>query len=127
MSEPDSERRARGRRVFAEINGFDAPEATPPITEFTLDHVFSEVWTRPGLTRKERRWIAITGVAAASAHTALDIHIRSALASGDITIEELREATVQFAVYQGFPKATMLHLAIERAWAELGPQSSPGA
>lgn len=105
--------------MFAEVNGFPAPEPRHPISEFTLDFVFSEVWSRPGLTRKERRWIAITGVASASAEAALKIHVAAALRSGDITIDEMREAVAHFAVYQGFPKATTFHLAVEDVWAQL--------
>ena len=116
------DRRALGRLTFEAVNGFPAPEPTNPITEVTIDHVFGEIWNRPGLTRKERRWIAITSVAAASADVALEVHVTAALSSGDITIEELREAAAHFAVYQGFPKATILHLAVEKAWAKLEQQ-----
>jgi 4-carboxymuconolactone decarboxylase len=41
------------------------------------------------------------------------------LASGDISIDEMREAVAHLAVYQGFAKATILHLAAEKAWARL--------
>jgi 4-carboxymuconolactone decarboxylase len=115
----DDERRELGLRTFADVNGFDVPEIAHPLTEMTVDHVFGEIWNRPGLTRKERRWMAITSVTAASAETPLKLHVTSALSSGDITIDELREAVAHIAVYQGFPKATVLHLAVEAAWADL--------
>jgi 4-carboxymuconolactone decarboxylase len=115
----DEERRELGRRTFAEVNGFDVPEIATPITELTVDHVFGEIWNRPGLTRKERRWMAITSVTAASAETALKFHVTAALASGDITIDEMREAVAHIAVYQGFPKATILNSAVEAAWRDL--------
>jgi 4-carboxymuconolactone decarboxylase len=116
-------RRDLGRRVFAEVNGFPPPDLAHPITEITVDHVFGEIWTRPGLTRKERRWISITSVAAAGATEALEYHLLSALGSGDITLEELHEAVAHFAVYQGFPKATTFHFAVERAAARLGEEA----
>jgi 4-carboxymuconolactone decarboxylase len=111
----DEDRRARGARVFEEVNGFPAPSAIDPLTEATLDHVFAEIWTRPGLTRKERRWIALSCAGASGSAVAMQAHAASALQSGDITIEELREFVLQFAVYQGFPKATALRAAIEDA------------
>ena len=119
MNDYEQERRERGKRVFAEVNGFEVPDPTAdsPLLELTVDHVFGEIWTRPGLTRKERRWIALTSVAAASADQALKIHVAGALGSGDITIEELREFVAHFAVYQGFPKAVALNFAIQEAWA----------
>jgi 4-carboxymuconolactone decarboxylase len=112
-------RRAEGRRTFEEVNGFPAPESDHPFLEMTVDHVFGEVWTRPGLTRKERRWIAITAVASAGSEMALSIHVGAALRSGDISVEELREAVAHFAVYQGYPRATVLNAAVEQAWAAL--------
>jgi 4-carboxymuconolactone decarboxylase len=109
------DRRARGARVFEEVNGFPAPSTIDPLTEATIDHVFAEIWTRPGLSRKERRWIALSCAGASGATIAMKAHVTSALQSGDITIEELREFVLQFAVYQGFPKATALWVAVDDA------------
>jgi 4-carboxymuconolactone decarboxylase len=119
------DRREVGRQKFIEVNGFPPPDLLLPLTEMTVDHVFAEIWTRPGLTRKERRWISITSVAAAGAETALEIHVSSALQSGDITLDELREAVAHFAVYQGFPKATTFHMAVEAAAARLEGGAPP--
>lgn len=123
MGERD-ERRESGRQMFEQVNGFPAPRSEVPLIEMTVDHVFGEVWTRPGLTRKERRWIAITGVASAGAEMALKVHVGAALRSGDITVDELREAVAHFAVYQGYPRATVFNAAVEEAWASM--QAEPG-
>ena len=129
MNDYEQERRERGQRVFAEVNGFEIPvvPGNSPLAELTVDHVFGEIWTRPGLTRKERRWIALTSVAAASADQALKIHVAGALGSGDITIDEMREFVAHFAVYQGFPKAVALSAAIEEAWAASQARAGDGS
>jgi 4-carboxymuconolactone decarboxylase len=124
MGEHD-ERREVGRRTFEEVNGFAAPRSEVPLIEMTVDHVFGEIWNRPGLTRKERRWIAITGVASAGAELALKIHVGAALRSGDITVEELREAVAHFAVYQGYPRATVFNAVVEEAWATMQAEDRP--
>jgi len=123
MTHEHDERRAAGQRMFEEVNGFAIPEPDLPFTEMTVDHVFGEVWTRPGLTRKERRWIAITGVASAGAEAALRVHVGSALGSGDISIDELREAVAHFAVYQGYPRATVFNAVVEETWAQMSAGS----
>ena len=46
--------------------------------------------------------------------------------SGDITVDELREAVAHFAVYQGYPRATVLSAAIEEAWARLQQDGAAG-
>ncbi len=124
MSDDTDARRAAGEAKFEEVNGFAAPAPGHPFIDMTVDHVFGEVWTRPGLTRKERRWIAITGVASAGAEMALRVHVGSALRSGDITVDELREAVTHFAVYQGYPRATVFNAVVEDTWAQVQREGS---
>jgi 4-carboxymuconolactone decarboxylase len=117
------ERRALGSRVFEEVNGFPALDVDgDPLREAVVDHVFGEIWTRPGLSRKERRWIALSCAGASGSAIAMRAHVTSALQTGDITIEEMREFVLHFAVYQGYPKAAALHAAVEEAWATVGPK-----
>jgi 4-carboxymuconolactone decarboxylase len=111
----DQERHELGQRMFAEVTGRTAPDATTPLIEMTVDHVCGEIWSRPGLTRKERRFITVTAVASAGAELALQAHVDAALDSGDLTVEELREVVLHFATYQGYPRATVLHFAVEKA------------
>ncbi len=120
MSDPtaDPTRRARGLEMFTEVSGFAAPQVQGPFMEVMVDQVFAEVWNRPGLTRKERRWISLTCVAAAGIGDALAIHVGGALSSGDISIDELREFVTHFAAYAGYPKASLLHTTVERAWSQ---------
>ncbi|MCU1483433.1 MAG: 4-carboxymuconolactone decarboxylase domain protein [Actinomycetia bacterium] len=112
----DQERHELGQRMFAEVTGRAAPAGpTTPLIEMTVDHVCGEIWSRPGLTRKERRFVTITAVASAGAELALQAHVDAALDSGDLSIEELRELVLHFAAYQGYPRATVLHFAVEKA------------
>ena len=102
----DAERRARGQAVSQSVLGFALPPDPPtPMGRAAQDFVFAEVWDRPGLDRRSRRWITLACVTAARAPTAMRIYARAALDSGDITMAELREFVLQFAVFQGFPKA----------------------
>lgn len=101
----DETRRRTGQQSFEAILGFAAPaDPATPLMEAAQDFVFAEVWNRPGLDRRSRRWITLACVAAAGSHTAMRAYIHAALASGDISLAELREFTLQFAVFQGFPK-----------------------
>jgi 4-carboxymuconolactone decarboxylase len=109
----DPERRARGEAKYREVLGQEPP---PPIDPYTaqgvLDTVFSEVWTRPGLTRKERRLITLACVGAASSPGAIEGHLRGALDSGDLTIEEMQEFILHLAFYAGWPKAATFEAAL---------------
>jgi 4-carboxymuconolactone decarboxylase len=120
VSDPtvDPARRAQGLDMFTQVSGFPAPQVHGPFMEVMVDQVFAEVWNRPGLTRKERRWISLTCVAAAGIGDALAVHVGGALSSGDISIEELREFVTHFAAYAGYPKASLLHTTVERVWSQ---------
>lgn len=116
MGAGDTERNRSqsGRETFQSVLGFDA--AADPVTPFgqaARDFVFAEVWNRPGLDRRSRRWITLACVAAAGAPTAMRTYVRAALQSGDITMAELREFVLQFAVFQGFPKAAELEVILD--------------
>ncbi len=48
-------RAERGRREFAEVMTFAAPEDGSPATANLIDFVFAEVWPRTALSRRDRR------------------------------------------------------------------------
>jgi 4-carboxymuconolactone decarboxylase len=114
----DTERAARGERTFQEVLGQPMRPPTTPITEAARDFVFAEVWARPGLDRRSRRWITLSAVCATGAELPMRTYLEAALDSGDITEAELREFALQFAVFQGFPKAVQIELLISRIVAE---------
>jgi len=108
-----SDRRARGEAMYREVLGQDPPPPADPYTaQGVLDTVFSELWSRPGLTRKERRLITLSCAANAASPPAIEGHLRAALDSGDLTLEEVQEFILHFAFYAGWPKAATLHAAL---------------
>ena len=100
--ETSPKKRSRGRELMEEICGVDI-EPDDPWLEVSQEHVFGRIWDRPGLTRKERRWIALSIAAASGQRDGYRAHLRMALESGDMTAEELWEWLVQFAHYAGWP------------------------
>jgi 4-carboxymuconolactone decarboxylase len=115
----DTDRLERGRRAFAEVMSFPAPDDPTPAAVHLLDFVFAEVWQRPGLSRRDRRFITLPCVAAADAEAALHEHVYAALNTGDLTITEMRETVLHFAVYAGWPKASRFNAAVDEQWARI--------
>ncbi len=114
----DSERRTRGLDKMKDVMGF-AMEPPDLFTELTVDAVFGDIWTRPGLTRKERRWISLTLAAASGQAAAYVSHLRAALTSGDISRSEIDEWLAQFAHYAGWPTAAGVYTELRKLDAEL--------
>jgi 4-carboxymuconolactone decarboxylase len=112
------ERRKRGEETWKQVTMQPLTVPADPFQEAMYDFVSAEVWSRPGLTRKERRWISLSCAGASGQPVPVRAHVRAALESGDITADELREFTLHFAVYAGWPLASQLSMAI----AEIAPE-----
>jgi 4-carboxymuconolactone decarboxylase len=108
----DDQDRARGQQAWRDVMGGDSPPIGDPFMEFTSDHVFGRVWTRPGLTTRDRRLITLTAIVAAGAEAALALHLGAAYRSGDLDLDELDEWVVHVAHYVGWPAATPAYMAL---------------
>lgn len=118
----DGDRAETGRRTFADVMTFPAPADHTPATTHLLDFVFAEVWRRPALSRRDRRFITLPCVAAADAEEPLRDHVYAALNSGDLTIVEMQETVLHFAVYAGWPKASRFNMMVDEQWARIHRQ-----
>ena len=87
---------------------------TPFIEAGIHSYVFAELWTRPELDQRSRRWVTLTAAADTQAPRAVRSHAYSALASGDVTADELFEFVLHYAVHGGHTRgSTMEALAHE--------------
>jgi 4-carboxymuconolactone decarboxylase len=116
MTQIETDRSERGRREFAEVMTLPAPDDPSPTTSGLIDFVFAEIWSRPIMSRRDRRFVTLPCVAAADAERPLQEHVYAALSSGDLTITEMRETVLHFAVYAGWPKASRFNLAVDEQW-----------
>lgn len=115
----DVDRLELGRRVFAEVMTFPAPPDTSPATTSMLGFVYGDVWQRPELTRRDRRFVTLPCVAAADAESPLRDHVYAALNSGDVSITEMQETVLHFAVYGGWPKASRFNMVVDEQWERI--------
>jgi 4-carboxymuconolactone decarboxylase len=115
----DPERRARAIRSYREVTATDPLPIQDAYLETTLDAVFGDVWTRPGLARKERRWISLTCAACDGSAVARESHMRAALVSGDVSRQEMLEFVLHFAHYAGWPRSSELYMTFQKLCAEL--------
>src|ERR1700712_1434498 len=116
MTTTDIDRSTPGARVFTEVMTFAPPKDTTPTGAALLDFVFAKVWERPGLSRRDRRFVTLPCVAAADAEGPMRDHVYAALNSGDVTITEMRETVLHFAVYSGWPKAGRFNMIVDEQW-----------
>jgi 4-carboxymuconolactone decarboxylase len=105
--------------VYRTVMRIDAVPAQTPFEEATHDFLMGEIWSRPGLSIRDRRLVTLACVAAADAVGPIDDHVYAALASGDLTIDQMNEVTLHFAVYCGWPKASQLEGTVRRQWRRI--------
>ena len=105
--------------TYREVMTVDPPVGLATADAAGLEQLYGELWSSPVLTRRERRLVTIQCLAfAVSGEPILD-HAYAALKSGDLTIDELLEVDLHFAVYCGWPKASNLEMYVRQAWARV--------
>ena len=105
-----------------EVMAVDPPAATTPLLAARADFVFGQVWNRPGLSRRDRRIVTLACVCASDAVDEINDHMYAALASGDLTLDELLEFVLHFAVYCGWPKGSQAEAAVRTQAARLAAE-----
>ncbi|MEM1506070.1 4-carboxymuconolactone decarboxylase [Domibacillus sp. 8LH] len=82
----------------------NATDFNRPLQELVTEYCWGEIWTRPGLSRKNRSMINLAMITALNRPHELKLHIRGAITNG-LTIEEIQEVFLQCAIYCGVPAA----------------------
>jgi len=116
---PPSPDRDRGMAKMSEVYNFNVdPEVVEgDFVAYTVDHLFGDVWSRPGLDVPQRRLMTIGVLAALGKTDLLDVQFQSALDNGELTEGQVREVVVHLVHYVGWPLATGLNEAAERVIA----------
>jgi 4-carboxymuconolactone decarboxylase len=119
---------ATGAQSFELVNTYLPAKPKNVFRQAAIEIIFAQVWTRPGMSRRQRRWVSLTGAGMAGTPVGMSVHVYGALNSGDISIEEMGEFLLHFACYAGWPKANLLDVTfnetLERIAAERG--EAPG-
>jgi 3-oxoadipate enol-lactonase/4-carboxymuconolactone decarboxylase len=118
--------RAAGIRVRREVLGpAHVDRVTAGTTAFTRDfqdmitrYAWGEIWTRPGLQRRDRSLITLTALIALGHHEELAMHVRAARTNG-LTDDEVKELILQTAIYCGVPAANTAFRIAQRVLADL--------
>ena len=109
MTDPRSE----GLDVFRELMPGVMPDDVSSLRdggfaqelgELSLDHVFGSLWTRPGLSRRDRSLVTLGALIAMRATEELRFHFPIAVRNG-LTVEEIEEVVYHLTGYAGFPAA----------------------
>jgi 4-carboxymuconolactone decarboxylase len=109
-----SERRERGLSAMREAYGWDVQDGPGDFFGITVEHLFADIWTRPGLSLRDRRLLLIGLLTGQGQQDVTDIQIGAALRRGDLTPDELREIAIFLTHYAGWPSGARLSMQVDK-------------
>ncbi len=117
--------RDEGLKVFRELLPGVLPDDrddfnlgfAPELMEIGVESVFGRLWTREGLSRRDRSLVTLGMLIALRASDELEAHFQIARTNG-LTDDELAEVIYHATGYAGFPAANTARTAAEAAFAK---------
>ena len=123
----EDSRRATGRKTRSAVLGEAYVAASDAkrnafnadFLDFITEGAWGSVWSRPGLTPRERSLITIALLAALGHDEEVAMHVRATANTG-ATPQDIKEALLHVAVYAGVPAANRAFKTAQRALDEMG-------
>lgn len=117
--------RDEGIQVFRELLPGTLPDGdvdfsgdfAPELMEIGIESIFGKLWTRDGISRRDRSLVTLGILIALRATDELHYHFKIARTNG-LTDEELAEVIYHASGYAGFPAASTAKNVAKRALAE---------
>ncbi len=102
-----------------EVYGWEMPNIEgDPYFDLTVDHLFGSIWTRPGLSMRDKRIMTLAAVTAVGRQDLAEIQLNAALLNGELDEAELKEMAVFLTHYLGFPLGSALNGAVDKVVAK---------
>jgi 3-hydroxyisobutyrate dehydrogenase-like beta-hydroxyacid dehydrogenase/alkylhydroperoxidase/carboxymuconolactone decarboxylase family protein YurZ len=106
--------RARGLAMMSEVYGWDVQDGPGDWFGITVEHLFGSIWTRPGLTMRDRRLLLLGLLVGQGQQDVADIQIGAALRRGELSPDALREIAIFLTHYVGWPGGARLSMQVEQ-------------
>jgi 4-carboxymuconolactone decarboxylase len=108
------DKRQRGLDMMRQVYGWDVQDGPGDFFGLTVDHLFAEIWARPGLTLRDRRLLLIGLLIGQGMHDVAEIQLDAALRGEELSADELREVVIFLAHYAGWPAGAKLSMQAEK-------------
>jgi 4-carboxymuconolactone decarboxylase len=110
--------RRRGLEKMEEVYGFEMSDGDGDFFRYTADHLFADIWNRPGLSNRDRRLLLIGMLSTHGAQDVLSIQVPAAYKSGELDDDALREIVIMVCHYAGWPVGARLNSLVEETIAK---------
>lgn len=109
------EQRQQGLEKMQEVYGWEVEDGPGDFFATTVDHLFADIWSRGGLSIRDRRLLLIGALTAQGLNDVADIQVQAALGNAEFDGEQLREIALFLTHYVGWPLGTKLNAVVENA------------
>lgn len=92
-------------------------ELTAPFQDLVTRYAWGDVWSRPGLSRRDRSVATLAALVTLGAEAELGMHVKAALRNG-LSRQEVAEVLLHTALYAGLPRANRALALAQQALAE---------
>jgi 4-carboxymuconolactone decarboxylase len=121
------ELRRKGLEKMNEVYGWEMPNVQgDDYFDLTVDHLFGTVWSRPGLSMRDKRILTLASVTAVGRSDLAEIQVNAALLNGELDEDELKEMAVFLTHYLGFPLGSALNGAVDKVVAKRRKAAAQG-
>jgi 4-carboxymuconolactone decarboxylase len=120
------ELRRKGLEKMNEVYAWEMPDVPGEFFSLTVEHLFGRIWTRPGLSMRDRRMMLLAVLTTLNQDELLEVQVNAILQNGELTREELREMAIFLTHYVGFPLGSKLDGVIKRVWAKRKKAATEG-
>jgi len=120
------DRRERGLKRMSEVYGWDFADGPGDFYGYTADHLFADIWSRSGLSDRDRRLLLIGMLAGQGAQDVLTIQVPAAYQTGDLDAAALREIVIFLSHYAGWPVGARLNSLVEETIAKAARERDDG-
>lgn len=104
--------RRRGLDMMSQVYGWEMQDGPGDHFAVTADHLFADIWSRPGLSIRDRRLLLLGVLTAQGLTDIAEIQIGAALHNEELDEEQLREIALFLCHYVGWPLGTKLDSTI---------------
>lgn len=87
---------------YVERSLAQADDFSRPMQELSTSYCWGEIWSREGLSRRDRSLLNLGMISALNRPHELKLHVKAALRNG-LSRKEISEALLQVAIYCGIP------------------------
>jgi 4-carboxymuconolactone decarboxylase len=118
------ELRRKGLDKMKEVYGWEMPDLPGDYFALTVDHLFANIWSRPGLSMRDKRIMTLSVVTALGLPDLAEIQVNAALQNSELSPDELREMALFITHYVGFPLGSTFNGVVEKVIQKASQKNS---